>query len=70
MKMKYKDWSLSQNEDVWLNTEALPILFNVKSPVITKHIYNDGKPCENSICSKMEHMGNDEKQIYYKYLTS
>ena len=58
---------LLQDEDVWLNTEALAILFNVKRPAITKHInniYNDGELSENSTCSKMEHMGNDGKQSY------
>ena len=54
-----------ENEDVWLNTEALATLFSVKRPAITKHInniYNDGELEENSTCSKMEHMGNDGKQ--------
>ena len=58
---------LLQDEDVWLNTQALAILFNVKRPAITKHInniYNDGELSENSTCSKMEHMGNDGKQSY------
>lgn len=58
---------LLQDEDVWLNTEALAILFNVKRPAITKHInniYNDGELSENSTCSKMEHVGNDGKQSY------
>lgn len=31
---------LLENEDVWLNTEALSALFNVKRPAITKHINN------------------------------
>ena len=31
---------LLENEDVWLNTEALAALFNVKRPAITKHINN------------------------------
>jgi len=58
---------LLENEDVWLNTEALAKLFNVKRPAITKHInniYGDEELEENSTCSKMEHMGNDGKQIY------
>ena len=58
---------LLQNEDVWLNTEALATLFSVKRPAITKHInniYNDGELEENITCSKMEHMGNDGKQTY------
>ncbi len=58
---------LLENEDVWLNTEALATLFSVKRPAITKHInniYNDGELEENSTCSKMEHMGNAGKQTY------
>lgn len=58
---------LLENEDVWLNTEALSALFNVKQPVITKHInniYEDEELEERSICSKMEHMCNNGKQNY------
>ena len=58
---------LLENEDVWLNTEALATLFNVKRPAITKHInniYEDGELEEKSTCSKMEHMGNNGKQVY------
>ncbi len=58
---------LLKNEDVWLNTEALATLFNVNRPAITKHInniYNDGELEENITCSKMEHMGNNGKQVY------
>ena len=58
---------LLENEDVWLNTEALATLFNVKRPAITKHInniYNDQELEENNTCSKMEHVGNDGKQVY------
>ncbi len=58
---------LLENEDVWLNTEALATLFNVKRPAITKHInniYEDEELEERSTCSKMEHMGNDGKQVY------
>ena len=58
---------LLENEDVWLNTEALATLFSVKRPAITKHINNIYSDCEleeSSTCSKMEHVGNDGKQIY------
>ena len=58
---------LLENEDVWLNTEALAALFNVKRPAITKHInniYEDEELEEVSTCSKMEHMGNNGKQVY------
>ena len=58
---------LLENEDVWLNTEALAALFNVKRPAITKHInniYEDEELEERITCSKMEHMGNNGKQVY------
>ena len=58
---------LLENEDVWLNAEALATLFNVKRPAITKHInniYEDEELEEGSTCSKMEHMGNNGKQVY------
>ena len=58
---------LLENEDVWLNTEALATLFSVKRPAITKHInniYNDEELEERITCSKMEHMGNAGKQTY------
>ena len=58
---------LLENEDVWLNTEALAALFNVKRPAITKHInniYEDEELEEGSTCSKTEHMGNKGKQVY------
>ena len=58
---------LLENEDVWLNTEALAALFNVKRPAITKHInniYEDEELEEASTCAKIAHMGNDGKQTY------
>lgn len=62
-----KEEVLLENEDVWLNTEALSALFNVKRPAITKHInniYEDEELEERSTCSKMEYMGNNGKQDY------
>lgn len=56
-----------QDEDVWLNVNAIANLFNVGRPAITKHInniYNDGELNENNTCSILEHMGNDGKQHY------
>ena len=53
---------LLENDDVWLNTEALAALFNVKRPAITKHInniYEDEELEERRTCSKMEHMGDN-----------
>ena len=56
-----------QDEDVWLNVNAIANLFNVGRSAITKHInniYNDEELSENSTCSILEHMGNDGKQHY------
>lgn len=58
---------LLENEEVWLNTEALAALFNVKRPAITKHInniYEDEELEERSTCAKIAHKGNDGKQTY------
>lgn len=55
------------DEDVWLNVNAIANLFNVGRPAITKHInniYNDEELNENSTCSILEHMGNNNKQQY------
>ena len=56
-----------QNEDVWLNVNAIAKLFDVQRPAITKHInniYNENELEEESTCSKMERMGNSGKQKY------
>ncbi len=58
---------LLQNEDVWLNTEALATLFNINRSGIVRHInniYKDEELIENSTCAKIAHMGNDGKQTY------
>ena len=58
---------LLQNEDVWLNTEALSSLFNIDRSGIVRHvnnIYKDEELLENSTCAKIAHMGNDNKQVY------
>ena len=58
---------LLENEDVWLNTEALASLFNIDRSGIVRHInniYKDEELDENSTCAKMAHVGNDDKQIY------
>ena len=41
---------LLENEDVWLNTEALATLFSVKRPAITKHINNIYNVFQNGTC--------------------
>ena len=46
-----------QNENVWLNVNAIATLFNVQRPAIVKHInniYNDEELSKESTCSKME----------------
>ena len=56
-----------QEDDVWLNVNAIANLFNVGRSAITKHInniYNDDELNEISTCSVLEHMGNDGKQHY------
>ena len=58
---------LLENEDVWLNTEALSTLFNIDRSGIVRHInniYRDEELDENSTCAKIAHMGNDGKQTY------
>lgn len=58
---------LLENEDVWLNTEALSTLFNIDRSGIARHInniYKDEELNENSTCAKIAHMGNDGKQVY------
>ena len=58
---------LLENEDVWLNTEALATLFNIDRSGIVRHInniYKDDELSENSTCAKIAHMGNAGKQTY------
>lgn len=58
---------LLKNEDVWLNVEALSILFNIDRSGIVRHInniYKDEELSENSTCAKIAHMGNDGNQTY------
>ena len=60
---------LLENEDVWLNTEALATLFNIDRSGIVRHInniYRDEELNENSTCVKIAHVGNDGKQNYSK----
>ena len=58
---------LLENEDVWLNTEALATLFNIDRSGIVRHInniYKDDELSEDSTCAKIAHKGNDGKQTY------
>ena len=53
---------LLQNEDVWLNTEALATLFNVDRSGIVRHInniYKDEELNENSTCAKIAQVQNE-----------
>ena len=58
---------LLENEDVWLNADALSTLFNIDRSGIVRHInniYKDEELYENNTCAKIAHMGNDDKQTY------
>ena len=58
---------LLENEDVWLNTEALATLFNIDRSGIVRHInniYKDDELSEDSTCAKIAHVGNDGRQTY------
>ena len=58
---------LLENEDVWLNADALSTLFKIDRSGIVRHInniYKDEELDENSTCAKIAHMGNDGKQVY------
>ena len=65
---------LLENEDVWLNTDALATLFNIDRTGITRHInniYKDEELDENSTCAKIAQVqkeGNrDVKRVYPYY---
>lgn len=56
-----------EKETVWLTQAQIADLFGTKRPATTKHlnnIYKSNELDENSICSILEHMGNDGKQQY------
>ena len=58
---------LLQDEDVWLNIEALAELFSIDRSGIVRHInniYKDNELNENSTCAKIAQVGNDSKQSY------
>lgn len=64
---------LLENEDVWLNTEALSTLFNIDRSGIVKHInniYRDEELEEKSTCAKIEQVqkeGNRNVKRVYPY---
>ncbi len=56
---------LLENEDVWLNTDALATLFNVDRSGIVKHIsniYKDGELEEISTCAKIAQVQREGKR--------
>ena len=62
-----------ENEDVWLNTEAIATLFNIDRSGIVRHIsniYKDEELEENSTCAKIAQVqkeGNREVKRVYSY---
>ena len=59
-----------QNEDVWLNVNAIAELFDVQRPAIYKHISNiftEGELDEKSVCSILEYTALDNKNYKTKY---
>ena len=62
-----------ENDDVWLNTEAIATLFNIDRSGIVKHIsniYKDEELEENSTCAKIAQVqkeGNREVKRVYSY---
>lgn len=56
-----------ENDTVWLSQKQIAELFGTKRPAITKHlnnIYKSKELDENSTCSILEHMGNNDAQQY------
>ena len=56
---------LLENEDVWLNTEALAKLFNIDRSGIVRHInniYKDDELEENSTCAKIAQVKKEGKR--------
>ena len=56
-----------ENETVWLSQQQMAELFGTSRTNIIEHInniYEDEELEERITCSKMEHMGNNGKQVY------
>ena len=56
-----------EDENVWLNVNAIATLFDVQRPAITKHInniYKEEELYESITCSILEHVGNNGNQVY------
>ena len=59
-----------QNEDVWLNVNAIAELFDVQRPAIYKHISNiftEEELDEKSVCSILEYTVSDSENYKTKY---
>ncbi len=59
-----------QDETIWLSQEKIAILFWVKRPAITKHlwnIFNCWELEEKAVCSILEHTANDGKKYQTKF---
>ena len=66
-----------QDENVWLNVNAIAELFDVQRPAIVKHInniYNEQELDKNSTCSVLEQVQKEgnrnvtRKKEYYNYI--
>lgn len=58
---------LLENEDVWLNTEAIASLFNVDRSGIGRHInniYKEQELNEDTTCAKIAHVAKSTGQKY------
>ena len=59
-----------EEDSFWLTQKAMAQLFNVQRPAITKHlnrIFENKELIEESICSKMEHIGSNGYKYPAKY---
>ena len=59
-----------EDETIWLTQAQIAELFGTKRPAITKHlknIFGSGELVEESTCSILEHMGNNNRIYTTKY---
>jgi hypothetical protein len=58
-----------QNETIWLTQQKIADLFGVQRPAITKHlknIFKTGELEQDSVCVKIAHTADNEKNIRYE----
>ncbi|MBN9286307.1 MAG: hypothetical protein BGO43_01130 [Gammaproteobacteria bacterium 39-13] len=58
------------DDSVWLSQQQMADLFGTKRPAITKHlknIFNSNELDENSVCSILEHIGENGKKYKTKF---